>query len=106
MTQTYFPTKDFKELYWNRWGVETFYGVLKTRLNLENFTGLSPESVKQDFYSSIYLTGLEAILTEDVEKILNQKPVENPQKVNKVISFNTIKNKAFEILCGKRSVSA
>lgn len=101
LQETDFPTQDFKQLYWHRWGVETFYGVLKTRLNLENFTGFSVESVKQDFYSTIYLTGLEAILIEKAEKILDQKPSENPQKVNKVISFNTIKNQAFEILCGE-----
>lgn len=72
LSETDFPTKDFKELYWKRWGVETFYGVGKTRLCLENFTGFSAESVRQDFYSTIFLTGLETILTEDAEDILSQ----------------------------------
>lgn len=41
----------------NRLRIETFFGILKTRLDLENFTGKSAESVYQDFYSSVYLTG-------------------------------------------------
>jgi hypothetical protein len=32
-----------------RWGVETFYGVLKGRLELEHFSGQSVEAVRQDF---------------------------------------------------------
>lgn len=39
-----YPTVDFQQLYYLRWGVETFYGILKTRLGLENFSGYSSES--------------------------------------------------------------
>lgn len=49
-----YSTADFKELYWYRWGVENFYGILKTRLGLENFSGLTAEAVKQDFYASVF----------------------------------------------------
>ena len=59
------PSKNFKDLYWKRWGVETFYSVLKSRLDIENFTGLSAESVLQDFHASVFLTGLEAVFTRD-----------------------------------------
>lgn len=62
-----FSTSSFKELYWHRWGIETFYGILKNRLALENFTGLSEEAVRQDFFATVFLSGLEAILTEDVD---------------------------------------
>lgn len=60
--QTY-PTPEFKSLSALRWGEETFYGLVKTRLNLENLTGKTAESVCQDFYATVYLTGLESILT-------------------------------------------
>ncbi len=42
-------------LYRLRRGIETFYGLLKTRLALENFTGISAEAVRQDFYATVYL---------------------------------------------------
>ena len=92
-----YPTEDFAELYWQRWGVETFYSILKTRLNLENFTGLTAESVRQDFHSSVFLCGLES-LTQDTQAQLDGKTVKHPQQVNRMVSFNAIKNHAFELL--------
>lgn len=92
---------DFKELYWLRWGVETFYGVLKTRLNLENFSGLSPETIRQDFYATILLTGMESIFTADAESTLGKQPGGHPKKVNKAVSFNAIKYRAFELFYSK-----
>lgn len=81
-----------------RWEIETFYGLLKTRLELENFTGLSAEAVRQDFYASIYLTGLESILTADAQEELDSRPTKKPQTVNRGVAFNTIKNQAFNLL--------
>ena len=92
-----FPTKYFKELYYLRWGIETFFGVLKTRLALENFSGYSPEAIRQDFFVAIYLTGAETILTEDAEEQLKKQPGGQPKKVNKAVSFNIIKERAFEL---------
>ena len=105
-------TEDLKELYNLRWGIETFYSIVKTRLALENFTGKSAESVKQDFYATIYITGLESILTSDVNKELEEKTcnpdikkrTKNSQKVNKAVSFNAIKNNVFDLLYSKTDI--
>lgn len=95
-----YPTGLFKELYWLRWGVETFYGILKTVLSLENFTGTSPESIRQDFFASVFLSNLEPILTTDSDEKLTTKATKNTQKVNKAVSFNIIKHRAFDLLSG------
>jgi hypothetical protein len=95
--QAAYPAACFKELYWLRWGVETFYGILKTRLTLENFSGYSPESIRQDFYATVFLTGVESILTEDAEQELGKQRGGHPKKVNKAVSFNAIKERAFEL---------
>jgi hypothetical protein len=101
LDETEYPTEDFKSIYHLRWGVETFYGILKTRLDLENFTGKTAESVYQDFYSSVDLTGLESILTADTHSTLSEKPTVHRQQVNRAVSFNAIKNHAIEILLSK-----
>jgi hypothetical protein len=44
-----YPTPDFARLYWLCWGIKTFYGLLKSRLALENFTENGVEAVLQDF---------------------------------------------------------
>ncbi|QTR47230.1 transposase [Thiothrix litoralis] len=85
-----YPTATFKALYHLRWGIETFYGILKTRLELENFSGISVESVKQDFYATLYLTGLESILTADEQDSLNQRLTQHPQTVNRGVAFNIL----------------
>ncbi len=103
LDKTKFPTEDFLYIYHMRWGVEGFYGILKTRLNLENFSGKTALSIYQDFYSTVYLTGLETILTADTNDKLSKKTVKNKQQVNHVVSFNAIKNQAIELLCSDES---
>jgi hypothetical protein len=93
-----YPTEEFGELYHLRWGVETFYGLLKTRLELENFTGNGAEAVRQDFHATVYLTGLESILTDSAQARLDAKEVRHPQTVNRAVSFNAIKNEALALL--------
>lgn len=83
-----------------RWGTETFYDLLKTRLQLENFTGKTVEAIKQDFFATIYISGLESLLTDQAQSILQSRSVHNkyPQQVNRAVSFNTIKNHVIELL--------
>lgn len=43
-----FPDAVFADLYHERWGSETYYDLIKNRLECENFSGKSAESVRQD----------------------------------------------------------
>jgi hypothetical protein len=95
-----YPTEGFLGLYGLRWGVESFYGLLKTRLELENFTGNGAEAVRQDFHATVYLSGLESILTAPAQAKLDAKEVRHPQTVNRAVSFNAIKNEALALLLG------
>ncbi len=97
---------DFKELYNLRWGIETYYHRLKTHLNLENFSGLTPESVKQDFYAMIFLSGLEAVLVADAQEVLEAKDCKHGQRVNHAVSFNVLKSNIMELLHSKNDLSS
>jgi hypothetical protein len=101
-----YPTEGFLELYGLRWGVEGFYGLLKTRLELENFTGTGAEAVRQDFHATVYLTGLESILTAPAQARLDAKETRHPQTVNRAVSFNAIKNEALDLLLGSFETEA
>lgn len=100
-----YPTEEFEQLYWNRWGVETYFDLLKNRLNLENFTGKTSESVRQDFYATILISNLETIYTREANEKLEDRSAKNKYrlKVNKSVSFNVIKDHFFEILANKRN---
>lgn len=91
---------DFHYLYGLRWGIETLYGLLKTRLNLENFSGYCLESVKQDIFASIFITNMESLLTCSVQEELKARSegCRYEKQVNKVISFNAIKHQVYHLL--------
>ena len=100
-----YPSADFKSLYNERWGIETFYYRIKSRLCVENFTGKSAESILQDFHSTIYVCALETILTSEADEILKQKATKHSQKVNKAISFHVIKDKVFGLAMNDKPIS-
>ena len=94
-----FPVGELGELYPWRWKEETFFGVLKGRLALENFTGQSVEAVQQDFYATVFITGVESFFIDSAQKQLDERSSENqyPQQVNKSVSFNAIKNHVLDL---------
>jgi hypothetical protein len=97
-----FCAEDFKEIYRLRWGIETFFGKLKGRLAVENFTGKCLNSVKQDIWATIFLSNLETIMTEDLDANLHKeselKSIKQ-KRINKSVSFNAIKDAAFKLFC-------
>ena len=97
--ETKYPHEEFKQIYNLRWGIETFFCTIKERLRLENFTGKTIESVTQDFYSTIFLCNLETIVIDDAQQNLARRSNNNkhPQKVNKAVSFNALKNNVVEL---------
>ncbi|WP_459931746.1 transposase, partial [Desulfosporosinus burensis] len=78
--------QEFKALYFKRWGIEVKYLELKSRLQIENFTGDTVISVEQDFYASMYLSNMVALAKNEAdEKILENnedKSLKYEYKVN------------------------
>jgi len=70
-------TSEFKELYALRWGIETYFDLIKNRLSLENFTGQSALAVKQDFFATIFLTNKDihksTIATNSINHLKRKK---------------------------------
>jgi hypothetical protein len=95
-----YETAAFGELYHYRWGIETYYGLLKGRLDLEHFTGLSPEAVRQDVYATIFLSNLESVLTRPTQRQMNGRSsqCQHPIRVNQAVSFHAIKYHMIELL--------
>lgn len=94
-----YPTLMFGPLYFLRWGSETFYDLLKNRLLLENFSGRTVEAVKQDFYATIFISGLETLLTQEANERLQVKSEHHkyPLQVNQAVSFNALKNHVIDL---------
>lgn len=67
LDSTQFPSELFGALYHERWGIEENFNTLKHRLQMENFTGKSVESVYQDFHARIFSLNLTALLIHQVQ---------------------------------------
>jgi hypothetical protein len=61
------------ELYFERWGVETAFDLLKSKLELENFSGKTKVSVLQDFYATIYMANLISFAAEEADKKIEER---------------------------------
>jgi len=63
-----YPYEEFDELYHYRWNEEEAYKLLKCRAEVENFSGKTAISVKQDFFAKIFLMNLCAIYAFPIEE--------------------------------------
>ena len=86
----------FKELYAKRWGVESKYDNIKNKLQIENYSGVTPTAVLQDFYATMFLSNVIAIaqLTTDakIKKRQKGKQLKYEHKTNVNILIGTIKD--------------
>lgn len=94
-----YPLSDFEDLYWKRWSVETNYGHLKNNLLLEDFTGFSSMSIKQDFFASMFIINLQGVIINDIRSDLEKKKSKKDYryKVNRKLSLGFMKNRVIEI---------
>lgn len=85
-----FTVRDFKELYFKRWGIETKYDELKNRLQIENITGDSAIAVEQDFYASIYLSNMATLAKNEADAKINQRNTKKGLKYGYKVNMNLL----------------
>ena len=101
-----YPTEEFAMVYHWRWGIETYYGRLKGRLDLENWSGKTQEAIGQDFHAAVFLSNLESVLCQRAQEELTQKTAHRsqPAQINRAVSLHAIKSKIIELLAGSLPV--
>lgn len=68
-----YPATDFASLYHERWGLEEAFKLIKHRLNVEQFTGELPESIRQDFHAKIFAANLAQALARSAHETLPEE---------------------------------
>lgn len=71
LDQKTFQYHDFQELYLKRWPVETDYRRIKMRLQVENWSGKTVESVYQDFHATVFSKNLAALLAQPAQESID-----------------------------------
>jgi hypothetical protein len=89
--QGQYPAPEFYQVYGWRWRQETYYDRVKNIFEVERFSGLSPQAIRQDFFGVIFLATLESTLAQSAQAALDERartrqtPV--PPQVNRAVSY-------------------
>ncbi len=99
-----YPNKIFKTLYFKRWKVETYYDILKNKLQIENFTGYLEITIQQDFNAIMFISNLQSLIIKEVEEEIGKKYSGRryQYKVNNNLSFGFMKNRVIELFLTKK----
>jgi len=103
LTATELNYTESKVLYFKRWGIETNYDVLKNQWEIENFSGVTPTVIEQDFYATIFLGNMASLIEQDADEVLqadiaNKNLKHEEYKINHNILVGKLKNNLIEIL--------
>jgi len=90
-----YPNSIFKDLYFLRWGVETFYDELKNKIKAEHFSGYSGHSILQDFYAALFVSNVQSLIVGEINDELAEEFTENKYqyKVNNNLSYGFLKDR-------------
>ena len=99
-----FPAREFKALYHLRWGIEENYKRLKQWVEIENFSGKSALSVKQDFYAKVLTTNLISMIANEAQAGVNKATShrKHAYQVNFAQAISKMKNTVLELLYASR----
>ncbi|QAA83107.1 IS4 family transposase [Aequorivita sp. H23M31] len=100
-----YPTSQFKELYFKRWGVETFYDELKNKLRVEHFSGYSNQSILQDFKAALFVSNVQTLIVSELEDELKDinRGKKYDYKVNTNISYGLLKNRVVKLFLDEKT---
>lgn len=93
---TEYKAEEFKELYHLRWNEEEAYKLLKSRIELERFSGKTAKAVRQDFHAKVFLITLCSAYAFPIEEKIKKEYEEDktdfkhPQKPNKTNALATL----------------
>lgn len=103
-----YPYEIFQELYFERWRIEVFYGRIKNILMLENFSGLTPHAIMQDFYCALLISNIQSLLIEEAQMELDKSgdAKKYSYKINVSLSLGYMKHRLIKILSKKSQQKA
>ena len=95
---------DFATLYRGRWRVEEALKLIKARLQVENWSGILPHTVEQDFHASLVRANCAAVLALAVrpEEATLHTPAPNAKgwrvQLNRTLLIKSLRHKLVRLL--------
>ena len=99
----------FKELYFKRWNIETYYDELKNKIKIEEFCGYSNQSILQDLDSTLFVSNIQTLIeneiNEEIEKESETKNIKYQYKINTTLSYGFMKDRILELFFTKNDMN-
>ena len=86
-----FDYNDIVEIYKKRWGIETMYYSLKSKLQIEKFTSSNKMIIEQDLYSGTLVYNMVQTMKNEAEDEIQQSKYKHEMKVNENIAIGLFK---------------
>jgi len=102
-----FGIEDFNDIYNLRWNEEIYFDFQKNIMEIENFTGKSLETIKQDYYSMVLVGNLHSLIIADAQEEVDKETRNNGKlkyeqyKINKSVTFGIMKEQIYDLLTTK-----
>lgn len=101
LDQNQYPHEDFVQVYHYRWNEEEAYKLLKSRIELENFSGKTAKAVRQDFHAKVFLMTLCAVYAHPIEeKVIEEYKADEKRKHNQKINRTNALAATQDVLIG------
>lgn len=84
-----------KDVYHARWGDETTIGFIKNNLQVEIFSGISPKSLLQDFYSKTIIYNILSLLVSQAAELRHDT---KPRQINRNVALGILKLNILDII--------
>lgn len=90
--------EEIVEIYNKRWGIETMYYSLKSKLQIEKFTSGNKTIIEQDLYAGVLIYNMIQTMKNEATEEIEQKKYKHEMKVNENIAIGLFKNEMIYIM--------
>ena len=82
--------EEFPALYFKRWPIEIKYDVLKNKLQVENFSGYSKNTILQDFWASMHVANMVTVVKDEMTAKIQKEREGKKNKYVYVANLNHV----------------
>jgi hypothetical protein len=102
LNQKQLPIRKAGKLYFKRWRVEIANDFVKSKLQLENFSGKTKHSVLQDFYATMFIANMAlacaALADEEIAATDRDKKLKYTRQANRNRAVSKLRDCFFEMV--------
>ncbi|AWB69158.1 transposase (plasmid) [Saccharobesus litoralis] len=92
--------EEFQPLYHKRWGVEEDYKIMKSRLQIEQFSGKSQVAIEQDFYAKVLSKNITSLFVNEAQSTIDETLAHRKRRyqINFTAALSVMKQNIIELL--------